>query len=77
LHVQFAAMPAKYDPKIGATWLFDPSVSSFRSVAGGDASGTREHFLPFVARQLALVPPTPSYAPRVPAGPLEKPRKKR
>jgi hypothetical protein len=63
VHVQFAAMPAKFDPKIGGTWLFDPSVSSFRSVAGGDATGTRDHFLPLIARQLMLVPPTPSFAP--------------
>jgi serine/threonine protein kinase len=77
LHVQFAAMPAKFDPKIGGTWLFDPSVSSFRSVAGGDATGTREHFLPLVARQLAQVPPTPSFAPRPPIGLLDKARKKR
>ncbi|MDB6169575.1 MAG: hypothetical protein JWM88_2439 [Verrucomicrobia bacterium] len=71
LHVQFAAMPAKFDPKIGGTWVFDPSVSSFRSVAGGDATGTRDHFLPLIARQLMLVPPTPSY------GPDEKLRKRR
>jgi hypothetical protein len=63
-------MPAKFDPKIGGAWLFDPSISSFRSVAGGDATGTRDHFLPLVARQLMLTPPTPSFAP-------EKLRKKR
>ncbi len=67
IHVQFAAMPAKYDPKLGGNWTFDPSLSSIRNEKG-DVIGTHEHFFPMIARQLALTPPTPSYAPS------EKPR---
>jgi hypothetical protein len=63
IHVQFAAQPARYDPKIGGNWVWDTSLSSFRGVEGTATLGKREHFFPNVARQLQFTPPTPSYTP--------------
>ena len=34
LHVQFAAMPAAYDPNIGAEYIFDKAMKSFTNGAG-------------------------------------------